>query len=444
MACDGTRVLWVRRFGDASSEAGLAIEPDGEGGVFVAGHFAGTLDLDGQKLVTGGGVDMFLARFDGDGNHLFSRSFGDSQAQNGTLNLTRTPDGGVLLGGQFFGAVDFGDGDRFATGTGDGFVARYDASLEHVWTFTTSGTGSKQINRAGIDAATGYVAASGRFTEQINLGETMHEAQPGFADAFVVQLSADGAHLWSKSWGGEMNDNANGLIVDALGRIFVAGSIGGKPGAAPVTVGTEEVIVTDAHNDAYVVAYQPGGNPTWTQTWPAPLTQDMRRAALEPASGNILIGGRTDSTVPVDFGGGPKAGKSGMNLFIAKLEPNAGGHVASAVFSDLNANPFGFAADATGNVFVASRFVNTLELGDDVMVSAGDHNGVVVKLDPTLAPLWAFHFGAEEDDGAAAVALDARGRAFVLGAFQKQVTLPGCAPVDSAGSANLLLMKLTP
>jgi len=61
----------------------------------------------------------------------------------------------------------------------------------------------------------------------------------------------------------------------------------------------------------------------------------------------------------------------------------------------------GIALDATGNIALAGAFRGTLSLGGacSPLVSAGDQDMFVAKLDPDGDCLWAQAYGSDEDDG---------------------------------------------
>ena len=64
--------LFSQRFGDTDGDQGLAIAVDGEGDVLVTGFFEGTVDSGGGPLTSAGGSDIFFAKYDAAGEHLWS------------------------------------------------------------------------------------------------------------------------------------------------------------------------------------------------------------------------------------------------------------------------------------------------------------------------------------------------------------------------------------
>jgi hypothetical protein len=54
---------------------------DGAGNVLLTGDFDGTVDFGGGPLTSAGSDDIFVAKLDAQGNHLWSKRFGDSYYQ---------------------------------------------------------------------------------------------------------------------------------------------------------------------------------------------------------------------------------------------------------------------------------------------------------------------------------------------------------------------------
>jgi hypothetical protein len=115
--------LWSKLFGDASNQIGSSIAVDGTGNVLSTGYFGGTVDFGKGPLTSAGSYDLFVAKLDAAGNALWSKRFGDADAQHGT-SIAVDGAGDVLMTGNFYGTVDFGKGPLTSAGGYDLFVAK--------------------------------------------------------------------------------------------------------------------------------------------------------------------------------------------------------------------------------------------------------------------------------------------------------------------------------
>ncbi len=204
---------WAFRGGgttyDQINMDGIAVEADGS--IVVAGNFSGVADVDtgpGTGLVLSlGGQDVFLARYDGDGFWLgLARAFGGAGG-DGVHGLTTDGAGNLVLVGWFQGSVDFdpGPGTRVVAGqgtngAGDAFVLSLDQGLNLRWVTPIGATVSGDANfaiAAGVAVNTfGQVWAVGRFFGSADLDPgpgAVFLQSGGDADQFVTRyLAADG------------------------------------------------------------------------------------------------------------------------------------------------------------------------------------------------------------------------------------------------------------
>jgi hypothetical protein len=181
--------LWSQRFGDGSVQSGRNVAVDGAGNVIVTGVFEGTVDFGGGPLVSVGFFgDIFVAKYDASGAHQWSQRFGGSRNDVGRSVVVDTL-GNVIVTGSFLGTVDFGGGPLVSTGGSDIFVAKYDASSVHQWSQRFGG-GPGAISDLGFAVAvdaSGNVIVTGRFADTVNFGGGDLVSMGGF-DIFVVKF----------------------------------------------------------------------------------------------------------------------------------------------------------------------------------------------------------------------------------------------------------------
>ena len=89
----------------------------------MSGGFAGTIDPGGGPLTSVGADDVFVAKFDPAGKHMWSRRFGVVKNQ-GSHGIAVSGPENVVIAGNFAGTLDFG-GTPLVSASGDGiFVAK--------------------------------------------------------------------------------------------------------------------------------------------------------------------------------------------------------------------------------------------------------------------------------------------------------------------------------
>jgi hypothetical protein len=120
---DGTHI-WSRRFGDRDNQFAWDIDVDAAGNTAVTGYFSGTVNFGGGALVSQGDVDIFTAIFDPGGRHLRSGSFGGAGWQR-SYGVASDAWGNVIITGTFENSVNFGGDDLSQAGGYDIFIAKF-------------------------------------------------------------------------------------------------------------------------------------------------------------------------------------------------------------------------------------------------------------------------------------------------------------------------------
>jgi outer membrane protein assembly factor BamB len=313
------RTLWSRSFGDLSEQgiSLVAVAPNGD--VLLAGAFHGTVDFGRGALGSEGLGDVFLARFTPDGQLLWSKRFGDARPQRPTgLAVSRV--GHIALIGDSEGSLDFGGGALGSPDSPGSFVALFDAQGQHLWSrrpsdaldswggsatfdseghllvvenlarprqaisltrFTPEGlllwsrrfVGIEAQGQKGIAAAPGgriVVTGSARGTVELGDGPI---SGPGGTDVFVLELRLDGEVLGFRRFGDAADQAGWAVAVDASGDVILSGHFEGK-----LDFGSGGPLVSTGGSDFFLARLAPSREPP-------PRTEDG--ACLPPFPGQV-------------------------------------------------------------------------------------------------------------------------------------------------------------
>jgi hypothetical protein len=99
---------------------------DGLSQVIVGGWFTESVDFGDGPLVSLGGKDIALAKYDATGAYLWAKRFGDSQNQYATAVGTMPGTNRIVLAAGGGGGVDFGNGALAGAGTTSVWLAVFD------------------------------------------------------------------------------------------------------------------------------------------------------------------------------------------------------------------------------------------------------------------------------------------------------------------------------
>ncbi len=232
---------WVRNWGGAGEEAATDVGPTPDLGCIAVGNhrysiytdseiyiirtvpggsvmwsefiggdgddfaYSVILDSDSNFVIVGeteddatGDFDIWLLKFDGGGDTLWTATYGTPQHDAG-LSVAETPDGGYIIAGY--------TGDL---GTEQAYFVKTDGGGEMIWARTYSNM--TIVNEVCNVEAGGFIATG--FTD---------DGPHGRDDFYLIRLNDSGDSLWAKNSGGDFNDVGNSIIETSDGGFLIAG-----------------------------------------------------------------------------------------------------------------------------------------------------------------------------------------------------------------------------
>lgn len=218
----GGQFQWVKTFGGGGYDEIMNVVSGDRRWVYVAGSAPGTVDVGGHVLPSG---SHFIAAYDWNGNHRWSRRFDPASGQTPALALEKTY-GDLIVGDTFSGSFNAGDGPVTSAGSTDVLVARYDyAGTPVLSTFTVGGSGSERLHGLAVDDW-GNVFLSGRFTGTLSVGSQSVVAGSG-GNVFLASATAGGSGRWVRKLAdpplySSYDEGNRDLALDPGGNVWLA------------------------------------------------------------------------------------------------------------------------------------------------------------------------------------------------------------------------------
>lgn len=411
-------LLWALRFGSSGEDQALAMAVDSATNIVVAGTFSGTVGFGAWGLVSSGGTDIFLVKFNAAGGVVWARRAGGTGTDS-PLGLALGDDGDVFLTGLFSGTASFGSSNVVSSGNTDFFVARYDVAGNLVWVKRAGGMLYDQGSSVAADAG-GNAYVTGSYYSGANFGG-IGLTNLNSTNFFLAKYDPAGNVVWAKTAAGTNACQGNGVAVDAATNVYVTGFISGWAdfGSGMITntnnayfngtafvakydrdgvlqwakkggtngLGYGQTIVTDPYGYIYATSYRrdygygvtltkydSGGNLLWYRpTQISCCTGDSIQApgiALDPTGNPVVTGAPTWS-----------ATLEGLSLsrqgFVVKYRASDG---APFWIQRLGTMGYGAAVDTGGNEYLVGRFSGTATFGaSSNLTSAGLNDVFLVK-----------------------------------------------------------------
>ena len=450
---------WAKQSGGGNWDSGKGIATDNSGNSLVIGRFSGTAifgtgEANQTILVSSGGDDIFVAKYDPNGALVWAKKAGGTLWEYG-YGIATDGSGNSLVTGYFGGTATFGAGggnQTTLTSLGDReiFVAKYDPSGTLVWAKKAGGTLADEGYSIATDGS-GNSLVTGCFygTATFGTGEANQTilTSSGIHDIFVAKYDPNGALLWAKLAGGLSWDSGNGIVTDGSGNSFVVGYF-----CQTATFGAGEtnqtVLTSSGSDDIFVAKYDPNGALVWAKK-AGGTKYDNGNGIVTDGSGNSYIIGIFEGTATFGAGEGNQTvlvSSGGFEIFVVKYDSNGALVWAKQAGGTSDDDGYGIATDGcSGNSLVTGYFREIVTFGvgepnQTALTSSGGTDIFIAKYDPNGALMWARKAGGPSDDNGNGIAMDGSGNSFVTGYFQQTATFDGTTMVSS-GSGDIFVAK---
>ncbi|MEO7994127.1 MAG: hypothetical protein ABI743_06980, partial [bacterium] len=331
----------------------------------------------------------------------------------------------------------------------DNFVVKYDHFGTYLWDYTWGSDSDENYRYVRTDS-TGNVYLGGSFdgaTDFDGAGPTPPIPNNVREDAFIMQLNADGAFQWVRTFGSiagtKEAEVAKSLSADDTG-VYLAGffrSQGLK--FAP----TDPNFWGGSIAAAFIVKLLPNGDFAWSHCFDGGDHDEMRGIASDGNGGLLAICDFYSDSI--DFGGGLRfntdTGGTTDDMDLIRLDAATGAYVTDVHFtgSDIE-QPHSLAANASYVALVGQTESFNLDLGDGPLPHFGGSDTYWGRFDAiTLAHQFSGEVGSDAYDPGFGAAVDPSGAVYVCGLFQGATDF-GFGPLSPVASQDGFLLKIDP
>ncbi|MCD6011215.1 MAG: hypothetical protein K0Q79_1077 [Flavipsychrobacter sp.] len=135
-----------------------------------------------------------------------------------------------------------------------------------------------------------YIASSIKDSTVTFGPHTVVHAHPGFDDIFIAKYTNDGAPVWFRSYGGDLDDEVNGIEV-SKGRVYITGNFNSQGfgiGSDTLNYVGPPIMPGSRTENSYYAAFDTAGNSIWAKCSPSYAEPTN---ILTGSTGNIYITG---------------------------------------------------------------------------------------------------------------------------------------------------------
>ena len=328
------QLLVSKAIGGVGLDWSKSLAIDKWGNIYVTGTFSNSVNFD--RTTTGtftktsnGGTDVFLAKFDPNGNITWVKTFGSTSNDEGT-NVVINSLGEIIITGSFSGTVDFDPSSAIQNSTSnsnstDIFLTKFDSTGNLIWNKTFGSSSNNDASREIAIDRTNNIIFAGFYGGTIDFDPSPSIVNLSYSsqlDAFVTKLDNQGNLIWAKSISSNSEVMIKGVKVSKLNEVVVAGNftntIDFNPGSASVFE------TSNGAKDMFVLKLDSNSNFVFVKTLGSNAADVVEKIELDDKD-NIFCTGYYFGNM--DFNPSPSATVNKLNAgssdaYLLKLDKN--------------------------------------------------------------------------------------------------------------------------
>jgi hypothetical protein len=447
-------IIYSSFLGGGSLDLPWHVTADAFGFAYVSGFTesvnfpvtAGAFDLNQN------GTDGFIAKIVPDGKSLAWATYLGGSGFEWANGVTVDASGGVYVVGDTR-SVDFpvtaGAFDTSFNVEQDAFVAKFTGAGMLAWATYLGGSESEQCHAVALDSLGNVVVASYTFSPDFPVTPGAFDVTyDGLEDGYVAKFDPTGRFLlWATYLAGSGTDATWAIALDSDDNVYATGYTNSTD--FPVTPGAFDTTL-NGDWDALVVKLDPTGSTLLWATYLGGLKADGAASIVFDESGNLFVGGSTNSAdFPVTPGAFSENLSGSGDGFVAKMDA-ANSDLVWATFLGGSGLESGVevALDASGAIYVAGEtssmdFPTTPDAIDAIL--GGTDDEFLAGLSPLGdALLYGTYIGGNGFDDGRGLAIDASGNQYLIGltySVDFPVT-PDAFQTSYGGGGDAFVMKL--
>ncbi len=369
-------VLWAKNFGGDNNASVDGITIDKAGYLYLTGNFTGSsLTFGSFTLTNQGGDDIYIAKFDEDGNTIWAKNY---QGKSVVAGIGTDASGHIYIAGYYDSSLTFNSTNLTNTGSKTNiFAAKFDTNGANIWAISQSGISSgnplRIKTKMAVDQAGNLYISANYYRGIIAFGSISLTISNG--ESFILKFNTSGTAESAKiigDTGHSQMTEVEDMVTDIYGNLYVTGNFQSHM----LIFGVYILYNPSYRQSSYLAKFSQSGSVQWAN-------------CIESTSGVNSNGIATDRNGDVyitgwNYGSSTFFGASTMTtqgFFLTKYNTYGDEMWFKGCNADNGGVGYSIAPDGMGNVYLAGMFGGPVSNIDSVKLIPynGTGNAFTIK-----------------------------------------------------------------
>lgn len=428
---------WAKQGSSEGYDYGNAITSDDSGNVYVTGQLEFSCNFGGGLILnTGGKHDIIIGKYGPDGTLKWMKRNGGRGGEVG-WGIGVDAQGNVYSTGEFEMTAGWGPGDSMTvSGSNDIYVTKHSNSGNLIWKEKYGGNSDDKAKAIAVDA-NGNSYVTGYFSGSASFDGTNLTSSSSSNDVFIMKVDASGNVDWVKKAGGTKEDRGRGVVLDRQGNVFITGTFTQSATFSGTTINSS------GKNSLFVAKYDNSGNFQWVKGAGTCCDTTRGNAISVDANGDVYIAGYFKDNTTIGSNSFNAFGSS--DIFVAKYDGGNGSVIwakqAGGPYEDL---AYACTFDTVKNqLYVTGQIDDHGNFGSIYVGAAGNRDVFIATYAADGTELWARPGGGNQRDAGQAVTYDTLGNIYTTGFFNDTANF-GATVLQGYPLADFYVAKMAP
>ncbi len=373
-------LMWLNALTGTASIYQSSVTTDTNNHIYVTGTFSGTITVNGVSYTSPFGDEIFIVKLDEDGNYIWTKRLSCDYYDPQCNSIVCDGLNNVYVTGGFGDTLTFGNIQLSSGPNKDIFIAKFNSDGDILFAFQEEGIHLDVGKSIKVDNS-GNMYVTGFFGDTLSIGDTMLIAH-GNLDVFVAKYNSNTDLEWAASIGSDNQDNeckGISLEVDKEYNVIVIGIIAGEINFGDTIVSTPYfAFVNDTVylTNYFLAKYGSNGDPLWIIT-EANTGEGDYSVSTDQDNNIYAVGAFLDTAY---FGGNQVISNGYGDIFIVKYDGNGvilGLEGIGGVSSD---DVSSIISDIHENIYITGGFHGSVSFGNTTISSQSSWASYIAKI----------------------------------------------------------------